>query len=498
MTALQGVYNGGTAAEQAAFQASVSTGLVTARQALVAEANIARSTGRAFVDYSDNPATSEQFASLSAWAVGANGLQVSGGRVYAPTSGAGAGSNANYSFALTASENCRFLTDISIATSTNVIVGFSTDAAGAVPAAGGASAYGLYFRWNGGTVQSMAAGTAADVSTATIATGDVYQVSAVADTWYLTFSAVKRDGTKTFRYRTARAGKTVGNLHIHSSNTSGLSGGSIGPVYARKQFGSMPRSNGGEAGMPSGLTEYWTGDGTNNATLWLPRNYDSRNPCPVVIVCHPYGSSDVGFWADHNNGQPIRNALCAAGFAVIGACYNSNLTTWGAEASLNSYLLAYKLFRDRFALGSVCLLGVSMGGFESLLLHTRGVIKGAIAWAGIVPGFSLSAAYADTVNGFQAAINTAYNISGDYPQKTAGYDVALRPASDFQRIPSFVAHATDDSVLPTALHATPLLNRLTEAGCPTTVVTFTGGHSSASIGAQAAAVVAHFQSALDI
>lgn len=464
----------GNAPQFALYTPGVSSGISAA-----GAGNMQRSAALSRVDYDDNAAITENWANLTSWTLaGTPGVQVSGNKLYSTGSG-GAASGGNRSFALAAGENLRAVFNLNYllgGSSGGIAIGVSSDAAGATPTAGAGAAYGLYFRCNNGTPQTVANGAFTDITGLNSMTSGAYVVTVTVDQQYITVVAKKVGGTflDEIRTRRARAGFTVGNLYIFNSDTRGLTGMSLNPSGARKQFGTVAPRTGIE---DTGQTAHWSGDATSNFKLTLPTEYDTRKQIPLCIMLHGNGSNEHHF-SDNSNGFAASSAVLSAGFAVLTHTVASNTSTWGNDASLNGYLAAYKFFRDRYNLGPVLLYGNSMGALESLLMIALDKIPGVVALAVTHPAANLAANYANPL--FTSVITTAYGITaGNYAAATANHDPALLPASKFKAIPVWVLYSTDDTTVVPADNIVPFLAKLQQAGNSITTQTTTGGHSAA-------------------
>lgn len=444
------------------------------------------SAASALRDYDDNAAFVEQFSNLTAWTLaGTPGIQVSGGDAFATNPPQGGNSGANKSYALAADENMRavfVVNHVAGGSSGGLIVGVSSNTAGGTPTAAGGAAFGLYFHAFDTVVQQCSNGVFTNISGAPAAVSGQYVVTVTVDQQWISVVARLVGGTSEIRARRARSGFTVNNLYMFISDSRNTSGDSVRAVGARKQFGSAaPRTD--IEGV--GQTAHWSGDGTNNFKLTLPSNYDSRIPVPVVVMFHGNGS-DENHFSDNTNGVAASSALLSAGYAVISCTYASNTSTWGAEASLDAYVAAYRFFRSRYACGPVLFYGNSMGALESLLALNDGRIPGVCGWAATHPATNLAAAYADRFGvGFTALIRTAYGIASDgfdYASKTAGHDPNLLSFTAFRGVPKWILYATDDAAVDQSQNAVSFIARAASAGEAVQFQTTTGGHSASVAG----------------
>lgn len=482
-----------TAVESVTGGVEISAATADAGYAAASAAQMLKSAAAVRMAWDDSASTEflEPWSNLSAWVTtGTPGVQVNGGRLYS-TGSAGGGSGAVRGVSLQSGEVMRAVFDYNHITgggSGGVMIGVSSGTAGAAPATGGGDAFGLYFRWGNLVPQQISSGATTDLTGQPNLRTTGYVVTVVVDLQYISVIARSKDGADEIRCRRARSGFACNNLFVFNSDTRALSGISIGPVGMRKSLATTTSVT-----DDAGFTAHWSGDGTQDYKLTLPAGYDSRRPVPLAILFHGNGS-DENHFSSNSNGKAIANALLSAGFAVLSCTYTANKSTWGSSASLDAYVAAYRYFRDRYALGAVCIYGNSMGALESLLAVADGRIPAIVAWAATHPATSLAAAYAGA---FTAVIKTAYGIAtdgADYPTKTAGHDPMLLPVNAFRRVPMLALYATDDTDVPPASHAVPFFARLVGSNAVVTETT-TGGHS-ASVADFAPAVVAHFKSAL--
>jgi hypothetical protein len=464
-------------AQQAAINAKASLLISNTTNEAAASTDRLSALSASQVSWQDFAATVEPFANLTSWALGANGPQVSGGRAYSNGVG-GSGSGMNRALSAGSSEfrvQLEINTVVGVAISGGLMIGISTDTAGATPTVGAGTAYGLYFKsTTASAVQSVTAGVFTDLPDGTNATPGTYVVKIVADALYLTITATKSDGSYEYSFRWTRAGKNLNNLFNFNSDTRALSGHSVGKIGWRLSPATVVPRAGVETIAPSAL---WSGDGTNSWRIAFPTAYDSRIPSPVAICWHGNGS-DARHFATNLNGRTVANALLAAGYIVISASYDANLSTWGAQPEIDANVAAYKYLKARYAIGPIVFYANSMGGIGSVLAITQGVLPRPRAWVGTSPAFSLLNNYSGSGGAgggnFTAVITTAYGISGgNYSTVTAGHDPALINPENFRGVPMMIIAATDDVSVPYNLNGQLLINTVPGS----TVTLTTGGHS---------------------
>jgi hypothetical protein len=93
---------------------------------------------------------------------------------------------------------------------------------------------------------------------------------------------------------------------------------------------------------------------------------------------------------------------------------------------------------------------------------------------------------------FTTTINTAYGITGtapnDYATLTAGHDPLLMAGTAFRGVPVKMYAATDDYQVFKDQNADKLLTLVAPFSPDATVVSMTGGHSTAQIASNASAI----------
>lgn len=450
----------------------------------IATAERATALATSRVNWEDTASIVERWTDLTAWTpTAASNLQISGGNVYANGAGGNSGATRPWALGTTGVGRAVFVIRRVIGASGSGGLGVGVSTSAAAPTAGAATARALYVAAGGvNTVQSIDNGTFTTIGTGSISAG-THVVTVVADPTYLSITLRKNDGSLEYRARWARAGFSIQSLYIFNSDANALTGGYIGPLAARQAIATSTSRAGIEDQFPGA---HWTASGAANIRVATPTTYDSRRPLPVLMAFHGNGSNALHF-ADNANGYGVANAFLAAGYLVVSADNNANVSTWGAQAGLDAYYLAYKYVRDNYPIGPLVLYGNSMGGMEALLSLAERRLPGIAALILTVPATNLAENYANAL--FTATITTAYGISGDYAAKTAGHDPTLLPMTAYRGVPIWALYASDDaSVTPAANWQTfaPLITPYSPE-VVTTVVT--GGHSTASIASNAAAMV---------
>jgi fermentation-respiration switch protein FrsA (DUF1100 family) len=419
----------------------------------------------------------ESFTNLTNWTMPATpGLQVSGGACYSVgLTGGGSGANHAWPLGTTGVGRAVFVVNVNSAPGGNFILGVTSDTAGAIPTAGGTTARGIGF--HNSAVNTFDAGVETQVYS-TFSAG-VWVVTVTADPIELSIVARKVDGSREARVQWARSAFAINNLYIFNGDTNALSGVSVARVGAKQGLATVAPRNAVEG---VGATVQWTLQSGAGIRIVFPPGYDSRIPCPVVMVFHGNGSDEAhwaaagsgGGGAGNANGFVVANAFTAAGFIVIGAAYRAGVSTWGSQNGLDAYLTAYRFLVANYAVGPLVFYGNSMGGIESLLSLADRRIPGVMAWIGTSPTGNLADNYNAT---FSATINSAYGISGDYAAKTAGHDPALMKGDAFRGLPMLFLAATDDTTVLKANNTDVIASLVSPHSPEVVVVPTTGGHS---------------------
>lgn len=457
-----------------------------------------RSVQAAQAAFTDSAGTQfiEPWADLTNWIVRPSaGLIVNAGDLTTDTTG-GANGALHRGVALNAKETMRIVTSfyqpVVSNTSCSIIVGFDDQAVGGTPIGGGGgggiNVRGIQINAATGVVNKWDAGTTTTLTGTTTETGR-YPITIVADETYVTFTMRSPSGTKEWRARWLRTAIVLSNFYILNTDaqTTLASRRAVGPVAIRRALAtSVPRIAEG-----NGSSVHWGAAAGISFRIAFPASYDSRVPCPAAILFHGNGSDETHF-ADNGNGYPVANALLAAGYIVASVAWTGgNAATWGSDNGVNTYRALYQYLIDHYAIGTVVLYGNSMGGMDMLNCLARESIPGVAAIALSVPAVNLAANYANAT--FTSIIDIAYGITGDYAAKTAGHDPALMDPRVFGSLPVLAIIATDDTVV------LPAQNwNLIEPGIQATSPDYqringTGGHSMATIGASAAAIVNFFK-----
>ena len=426
----------------------------------------------------------ELWTDTSAWVKGAQPFVVSGGKMYAPAGAAG-GANGNHSFASAAGDPLRWSVSFTLpvaAGTGSLIIGFDSNAPGAVPSNGASSvSYGAEFnlaQTNG--IRRYVNGNFLGNFAGTYPGGGEYTMHFISDANWLSYSLFNDGTNNEYIYgRTLRSGVTINNLYLYNSDSRQAAGGaSVNPNGARA---AIQPALAGQAGGQGQFSQYTGNDTTPTIGyhIWGPAGYDPRRPWPLVVLFHGDGSDENFFTTPAL--LPVKDALLNAGYLVAACGIAANKSTWGNQATINAYAGLYQYMLTNYTVGPVVMLAVSMGGIESLNCLASKKIPGVVAWVGLAPTANLATCYANP--SFTTKINTAYGITGSgqttYALATDGYDPLLQTDPHvFQDLPMMFLAATDDTLVPKAQNTDLLYAKVaTTARERIDVPGITGGHS---------------------
>ena len=209
------------------------------------------------------------------------------------------------------------------------------------------------------------------------------------------------------------------------------------------------------------------------AIVRLPARASAQTAIPVVI--HFGGlnrDADMG-----STWKPLADGALADGFAV--ATCDCHTNRYGSPAAMAGTTALWAAIQQMVPTTNLYLSADSHGGAGALNAVTTGALTG-------VDGVYLVEAVVDLrqryVSGRDAYIRAAYGISADgsdYAAKTAGYDPALRPASDFHGVPIYVTASPSDTTVPKSRHTDVLVAKLAATNSIRSKDA-TGGHGNAS------------------
>lgn len=218
--------------------------------------------------------------------------------------------------------------------------------------------------------------------------------------------------------------------------------------------------------------------GGQNGDTWriqLPANHDPRVPTPLVLWLHNNSGTATNGATDARM-KPLMDALSSAGYLVASA--DAGGSAWGNDASRAQYRALYEFMRERYAVSSVVLLGVSMGGQVALNLLPRLEIPNVAAYVGVGAVASLDNLWTSYRSSITPAFDIAANGS-DYETKTAGYRPEDRAGHEFRGVPMMFVHSPDD--LTCDIAATRALAAKVAPFAPEAVVVeSTGAHLAAA------------------
>ncbi|GAB2916331.1 hypothetical protein GCM10027047_12730 [Rhodococcus aerolatus] len=184
-------------------------------------------------------------------------------------------------------------------------------------------------------------------------------------------------------------------------------------------------------------------------------------PRPLALWVHGSGADEddpvTGF------GAGFTAALLADGWVVASAVADGN--AWGDAASQDDYRALVRAAAQRYPLGPVVVVSVSMGGVAGLDLASDGTVPGVVGWLGVSAVTDLAQART-RFRGVDAVMT---------PAEVAAADPSQRPVTDYAGLAVVLRSATDDDRVPTATQAAPFAARVPGAD----LRPCTGGHVSA-------------------
>jgi hypothetical protein len=469
--------------------------------------------GAAAINYADATELTKDWTDLSGWAASSN-AQVASNRLYSVNGTSPAG--VLKGFPVAANERAHITTILHWkaggGSSVPIYFGLDFDTADHAPVTN--SPWSVLIGLNGsGVITQYVGGSAAGASPAPIATAGAmtigsspsvdtdFAVSIDVNDYYISFSIRKvgvADNFYTFYLRRSLitdAGKGINNIVAYVVDPRGTSGHSVGPVAAVKS--SQPtRSKTIASQTVEGVEHRHVVDAAfPGADAWryaLPANYDPRKPSPLVLYMHQSLTGTQHTAWSETRMQPVSDALGDAGYIVAAAADFGD--RWGNQASLDNYLALYNFLRDRYNVGPLYLLGISMGGLPALnaLAQRKFPTPAAAAFVGGV--CDLDVLYANAT--YTAAIKTAFGVAADgsdYDAKTAGFNPIDREGWELRGVPARFYTSTGDSTVPKGTNCDPMAAKILPFAPEANVVLGSGGHLDASQ-FQASDLLAFFES----
>jgi hypothetical protein len=439
---------------------------------------------QAAVGYTDATEFTETWANLTAWS--ATGVQVSGNRLYA--SAASGATSAMRAVNLAANENLHATTIMrwkAGVTAGAFYFGIDTSATG-TPTSG--SPTGAFIGFGTTGPKSFYVGAsfgAAMVDESNIGasptTDTDYHVTIDVDETWISFSArAIGNYTDIHTIKIPRGSLTLNYLNCFVNDNRFLTGHSFGPVAIVKSLQPVRTKTINATAMePTHRNITVRSASADPWRIQLPATYDPRIPAPVVVAFHQsLGGDQNTFWSDSRM-QATTDALSAAGFIVAAAKDTGD--RWGNAASVAAYLDLYKYVRTKFATSHLLFYAVSMGTLTALnaLASTTWPTPTAVAAIGGVVNLDLLHANAT----YTASVRAAYGVAGDgsdYTTKTAGYNPAMKPATDFRGVPFRLYTSTGDTAVTKAGNQDALTTILGTTVPEVTTILGSGGHLDAS------------------
>jgi pimeloyl-ACP methyl ester carboxylesterase len=439
------------------------------------------------MEYEDAPSFIEQWNDLSSW--GSVNVQVLTNALFGP-GGLTTEAGANYSYSIGPTESARIVSSINVPAVLNpsnsfAWIGVSSDVAGVAPISGDNNAIAIGVDLSVLSVSNQYAivwnkGIGVRHVELLEHTAGTYIVNIAVDPSYISLSLVYPGHTNEFSYKIARSAMpTINNIHVWNSDQRGTNGGmSIGYVGVKSGSSTIkPRTllEGREDFVH--LSSDVNGQGIR---IWIPKNYDSRYPLPLVVLGHGYGGNENWIWngqaAELNPERPYFQYLVNAGYIVASSYANGD--NWGNQNGVDSIGNLIDYVRKHYAIGPVFLMGASMGATTTLnyINQHKGEIAG---WVGLYPVCSLRNMFD---NGWSATITSAYNITGGnpYAQATSGYDPLLVSSSRYTGVPIRIYASPSDVTVTWTQNAKALTNKLAGLSKECVLVPCSGVHGDPS------------------
>jgi acetyl esterase/lipase len=454
------------------------------------------SFGRAHSAYLTAPEWTENWASLSAWAGG--NVQVSGGYLYGVSSPSGV-TGVNRPLPTATPARAKIVSSIRVSSAGTdsgalTMIGLSADAAGAAPAADAVNLimvgvlpstnHAVFFF---GVNVATGSGYTGLVDSGTVLSPGTYYTEITIDETSVCMAISDAghniEATITVPKSTFTTG--INNVVVWNSDTRATSGGcSVGPVGLALAPVTL-RSRTGFDGTSVHIVD--TIDANGQAIrIQLPPNYDSLQPCPLIVYCHGAGQTSVDIGPHTALSLPMMQALNNAGYIVASSTAHGN--TWGNATALNDYQTLYRYVRDHYNIGPVIIGGQSMGGIAAMNLVASRKIPGVSGIMLFEPAFSLQSMYYSPTDPYDLIpqIAAAYGITGassgagSYAVQTAGFDPALLSGYSFLGLPVWTTGSPSDTVVPFSANEQVLMTNLTPYAASVTYFATTGDHADPS------------------
>lgn len=421
----------------------------------------------------------ENFNDLSAWLIYGSGGVVSGNKV----AGGGSGNQINWRGIQSGNKfRIRFV----ITPSTNagdhgIFGGFTiTDAPGASTLGSGGnylanakciayrnSNYGGFVMYDGITNTTHLIKPNAEIDN-TGATSYLCQIT--SDGTYVTYSVSKLDGSADKQY-TEVANYTPTNLLLQVYDTDRY----MFKFGFRNDFQQYSDSSFNHVLVICPQI----GGTSPNTYIRVPANFTTAMNPFGVLCFHGYGSTAISQWRDTTNIRGVVDNLVSNGY-ICAASDGDSTANWGNPAGVTAYYNLYQYLITNFGIKTkMNILANSMGSLCALIL--------AYTYKSLINAIVITSGASDLVNdyfnpSFTASVNAAYGIAGSTPSSTfdsTGRNPHLR-LRELAQFPIKEWHSTDDTVIPYAV-AQNLYNTINNYGGNATLITTTGGHSSAAI-----------------
>lgn len=228
----------------------------------------------------------------------------------------------------------------------------------------------------------------------------------------------------------------------------------------------------GEQALPTPVP---ISDPEGESTLLLATG---SGPRPLIFLCHRLGGQpELG----RQNEAPwiMFATLQNAGWNVLRSA-DAGPETYGNDRSLAycTRMCGKAIERIEWD-GRLFALGISMGALPALLMTWRGLFPHPVRAVATVAGVTdLDVIHADPP-ARRARIDAAYGVTErlSFERASRGHD----PLNDFptfpqKKIPLLAIASADDTLLPIAVHATPMVEASRATGSPSELVRISGPH----------------------
>jgi hypothetical protein len=442
---------------------------------LIATSDLLLSASQNATAWSDSPNMAETWAAgdLTNWNYTAGDLQISNNAVYSGNTSVGSAGGATYPFPCPPTQTERAIFNFGWnynGVSGLGIVGFSSDVTNAAPAAGATRAIGMAFNQVNGWLEGWTNGVFFPLWTNPAAGTTFWSVTATADPFYFSFTAVNVSNSVEYSWQLPRTNfGSMSNLFVFNNSVNTVAGSNIRPSGARLSAATInPPANIEGATR----TVVWTGDYSNQFAMRTPTaGYDSRKPGILVLGFH--GNGGTANFPASGSEQSFGNTLVNSGFFYLTASGTNN-SSWGY--SIYEYQKAYQWALTNFPIRAVVLYLVSMGGIEGDNALQQGLFPGCV---GLIYKSGTYSLWDNDTNGFGNLITNSYGIAPGtafYTAVTTHAPEKYSPAV-WRGLPIDILTALDDTTVLPFNNSLALAARLAPYQSVTLYTNDLGGHS---------------------